>query len=205
VFFITVLCAYLLVLNLSTWCYLNCTIVDRNTGSYVLYAGTIYWPKRPFCWWYSDSRNPVVYYWMDASQIWLQMGAQGEWDHTRWCSQYSVFVSFSVCLFEKKPNILLFMHLTSPFMKKEWLICGVVCWQDLKSTLAQELDFENEGRNGERCARELHSLSYISVPLIFWHNTSKVAAVSWLYNLCMSRCLDAIGRVRGASQTHADD
>jgi len=54
--------------------------------------------------------------------------------------------------------------------------CCDSCWQDLKSTLAQELDFENEGRNGERCARELRSLSYIRVPVIFWHNTSKVAS-----------------------------
>jgi len=46
----------------------------------------------------------------------------------------------------------------------------------MKSTLAQELDFENEGRNGERCARELQALSYIRVPPVFWHNTSKVAS-----------------------------
>jgi len=51
----------------------------------------------------------------------------------------------------------------------------LVCWQDLKNTLAQELDFEHEGRNGERCARELHSLSYVHVPAVYWHNTSKVS------------------------------
>jgi len=48
------------------------------------------------------------------------------------------------------------------------------CRQDLKNTLAQELDFEHEGHNGERCARELRSLGYIRVPSVFWHNTSKV-------------------------------
>jgi ABC1 atypical kinase-like domain len=44
----------------------------------------------------------------------------------------------------------------------------------MKSTLAQELDFENEGRNGERCYRELKPLSYIHVPAIYWDKTSKV-------------------------------
>jgi len=44
----------------------------------------------------------------------------------------------------------------------------------LKGTLAQELDFENEGRNGERCARELKQLKYIYVPRIHWGKTSKV-------------------------------
>jgi len=64
-----------------------------------------------------------------------------------------------------------------------------MCWQDLKSTLAQELDFENEGRNGERCARELHSLSYIRVPVVFWQNTSKVAS-DFLH---LGTCLIGIG------------
>lgn len=46
--------------------------------------------------------------------------------------------------------------------------------KDLKGTLAQELDFENEGQNGERCARELEQLKYIHVPRIHWDKTSKV-------------------------------
>jgi hypothetical protein len=45
----------------------------------------------------------------------------------------------------------------------------------MKSTLAQELDFENEGRNGERCYRELKPLGYIHVPAIHWDKTSKVS------------------------------
>jgi len=43
----------------------------------------------------------------------------------------------------------------------------------LKETLAKELDFENEGRNGERCSRELSHLPYVYVPQIDWNLTSK--------------------------------
>jgi len=45
--------------------------------------------------------------------------------------------------------------------------------QDLKETLAKELDFENEGRNGERCSRELNHLPYVYVPKVDWKLTSK--------------------------------
>ncbi|GFN79229.1 AARF domain containing protein kinase [Plakobranchus ocellatus] len=45
--------------------------------------------------------------------------------------------------------------------------------QDLKQTLRQELDFENEGKNGERCSRDLSHLKFIYVPKIHWDLTSK--------------------------------
>nr|XP_055143627.1 uncharacterized aarF domain-containing protein kinase 5 isoform X3 [Symphalangus syndactylus] len=45
--------------------------------------------------------------------------------------------------------------------------------QDLKGTLAQELDFENEGRNAERCARELAHFPYVVVPRVHWDKSSK--------------------------------
>ena len=47
-------------------------------------------------------------------------------------------------------------------------------FKDLKNTLAQELDFEQEARNGERCANDLKSLKYVYVPKINWKCTSKV-------------------------------
>lgn len=49
------------------------------------------------------------------------------------------------------------------------------CRQDLKETLAQELDFENEARNSERCASELKHFTFVSVPKVFWKHTSKVS------------------------------
>lgn len=46
--------------------------------------------------------------------------------------------------------------------------------QELKDTLAQELDFENEGHNLERCARELSILPYVYVPKVDWKLSNKV-------------------------------
>lgn len=46
--------------------------------------------------------------------------------------------------------------------------------QDLKGTLSKELDFLNEGQNGERCSKELASLPYVYVPKVAWDLTSKV-------------------------------
>ncbi|CAG5116393.1 unnamed protein product [Candidula unifasciata] len=45
--------------------------------------------------------------------------------------------------------------------------------QDLKKTLKQELDFENEGRNGERCSKDLGHLKFVYVPKVYWDMTSK--------------------------------
>ncbi|XP_061404299.1 uncharacterized aarF domain-containing protein kinase 5-like isoform X1 [Lethenteron reissneri] len=61
-------------------------------------------------------------------------------------------------------DLVALMHPTFGF---RWVL------KDLKSTLAQELDFENEGRNSERCARELAHLEYVTVPKVYWAFTSK--------------------------------
>ncbi|XP_025114972.1 uncharacterized aarF domain-containing protein kinase 5-like isoform X2 [Pomacea canaliculata] len=45
--------------------------------------------------------------------------------------------------------------------------------EDLKETLRQELDFEQEGRNGEQCSQDLKHLSFVYVPKIQWDLTSK--------------------------------
>ena len=46
--------------------------------------------------------------------------------------------------------------------------------QELKDTLREELDFEHEGHNQERCARDLSHLPYVCVPKIHWDHSSKV-------------------------------
>uniref|UniRef100_A0A8C1HTP5 AarF domain containing kinase 5 n=1 Tax=Cyprinus carpio carpio TaxID=630221 RepID=A0A8C1HTP5_CYPCA len=61
-------------------------------------------------------------------------------------------------------DIVKFMH---PSFGFRWVL------QDLKGTLAQELDFENEGRNSERCAEELKHFKFVVVPKVFWDLTSK--------------------------------
>ncbi|KAM5158356.1 putative aarF domain-containing protein kinase 5 [Mantella aurantiaca] len=61
-------------------------------------------------------------------------------------------------------RLIEFMH---PKFSFSWVL------KDLKQTLAQELDFENEGRNGERCAKHLTDLSYVIIPRVHWKITSK--------------------------------
>jgi aarF domain-containing kinase len=50
----------------------------------------------------------------------------------------------------------------------------VCALQDLRETLEQELDFINEGRNSERCAKELSKFSFIYVPRVLWNLSTKV-------------------------------
>ncbi|KAG9355472.1 hypothetical protein JZ751_000310 [Albula glossodonta] len=61
-------------------------------------------------------------------------------------------------------DIIKFMH---PSFGFRWVL------KDLKGTLAQELDFENEARNSERCAEDLRHFKFIVVPKVYWEQTSK--------------------------------
>ncbi|XP_030645209.1 putative aarF domain-containing protein kinase 5 isoform X1 [Chanos chanos] len=61
-------------------------------------------------------------------------------------------------------DIIKFMH---PSFGFRWVL------KDLKGTLAQELDFENEAKNSERCAEELKHFRFIVVPKVYWDLTSK--------------------------------
>ncbi|CAM4581576.1 uncharacterized aarF domain-containing protein kinase 5 [Lepidochelys kempii] len=61
-------------------------------------------------------------------------------------------------------RIIEFMH---PSFGFSWVL------KDLKGTLAQELDFENEGRNAERCAEDLRHFPYVVVPKVHWDKCSK--------------------------------
>nr|KAF6276837.1 aarF domain containing kinase 5 [Pipistrellus kuhlii] len=63
--------------------------------------------------------------------------------------------------------LLKLVELMHPSFGFSWVL------QDLKGILAQELDFENEGRNAERCARDLKHFSYVVVPRVFWDMSSK--------------------------------
>ncbi|XP_051925891.1 uncharacterized aarF domain-containing protein kinase 5 [Hippocampus zosterae] len=72
-------------------------------------------------------------------------------------------------------DIVKFMH---PSFGFRWVL------QDLKGTLAQELDFENEARNSERCANDLKHFKFIVVPKVFWEQTSKRVLTAEFCNGC---------------------
>ncbi|XP_060099136.1 uncharacterized aarF domain-containing protein kinase 5 isoform X2 [Heteronotia binoei] len=66
--------------------------------------------------------------------------------------------------------------------------------KDMKGTLAQELDFENEARNGERCARELEHFSFVVVPRVYWDKSSKRVLTADFYEGCKINDVDGIRR-----------
>ncbi|XP_054740156.1 uncharacterized aarF domain-containing protein kinase 5 isoform X1 [Anastrepha obliqua] len=53
--------------------------------------------------------------------------------------------------------------------------------RDLRQNLVQELNFENEGQNAERCAKDLKKFKYVHVPHIFWECTKpRVLTMEWV-------------------------
>ncbi|XP_045633290.1 uncharacterized aarF domain-containing protein kinase 5 isoform X2 [Ursus americanus] len=80
-------------------------------------------------------------------------------------------------------RLIEFMH---PSFGFSWVL------QDLKGTLAQELDFENEGRNAERCARELQHFRYIVVPRVHWDTSSKRVLTAEFCEGCKVNDMQAI-------------
>ncbi|XP_068603148.1 uncharacterized aarF domain-containing protein kinase 5 [Brachionichthys hirsutus] len=82
-------------------------------------------------------------------------------------------------------DIIKFMH---PSFGFRWVL------KDLKGTLAQELDFENEARNSERCAVELKHFSFVSVPKVFWEQTSKRVLTAEFCNGCKINNVEEIKR-----------
>ncbi|XP_058515409.1 uncharacterized aarF domain-containing protein kinase 5 [Ochotona princeps] len=84
--------------------------------------------------------------------------------------------------------LLRLVELMHPGFGFSWVL------QDLKGTLAQELDFENEGRNAERCARELQHFRYIVVPRVHWDKSSKRVLTADFCEGCKVNDLEAIER-----------
>ncbi|XP_055351368.1 uncharacterized aarF domain-containing protein kinase 5-like isoform X2 [Paramacrobiotus metropolitanus] len=58
------------------------------------------------------------------------------------------------------------LHWLFPQFMGHWI------FGEVKGTLAMELDFVNEGRNSEKCARDLSHLPFLYVPKVLWQLTS---------------------------------
>ncbi|CAN9504110.1 unnamed protein product [Ophioblennius macclurei] len=82
-------------------------------------------------------------------------------------------------------DIIKFMH---PSFGFRWVL------KDLKGTLAQELDFENEARNSERCADELKNFKFVVVPKVFWNQTSKRVLTAEFCDGCKINNVEEIKR-----------
>ncbi|KAM9306047.1 putative aarF domain-containing protein kinase 5, partial [Gastrophryne carolinensis] len=80
-------------------------------------------------------------------------------------------------------RLIEFMH---PKFGFSWVL------KDLKQTLAQELDFENEGRNAERCARDLSGMPYVLIPTVHWDYTSKRVLTADYCEGCKVSSVDGI-------------
>ncbi|XP_029163824.1 uncharacterized aarF domain-containing protein kinase 5 [Nylanderia fulva] len=62
-----------------------------------------------------------------------------------------------------------------PKFDLHWVLDEVI------DTLHMELDFENEGRNGEQCAKDLKKFEYAYVPKIHWNLSSKrILTTEWI-------------------------
>ncbi|KAL3860525.1 hypothetical protein ACJMK2_010643 [Sinanodonta woodiana] len=75
--------------------------------------------------------------------------------------------------------------------------------QDLRDTLAQELDFINEGKNSERCQNDLKHLSYVYVPKVDWNKTSMRVLTAEYIEGCKVSDVDGI-RQMGLSLKDVD-
>ncbi|KAM9737935.1 putative aarF domain-containing protein kinase 5 [Menidia menidia] len=76
--------------------------------------------------------------------------------------------------------------------------------KDLKGTLAEELDFENEARNSERCAEELRHFQFVVVPKVYWEQTSKRVLTAEFCDGCKINNVEEIKR-QGISLKDAAD
>uniref|UniRef100_A0A1A9VX69 ABC1 domain-containing protein n=1 Tax=Glossina austeni TaxID=7395 RepID=A0A1A9VX69_GLOAU len=53
--------------------------------------------------------------------------------------------------------------------------------RDVRNNLVQELNFVNEAKNAERCAKDLRIFNFVYVPKVYWtHTTQRVLTLEWI-------------------------
>ncbi|OQV19564.1 putative aarF domain-containing protein kinase 5 [Hypsibius exemplaris] len=86
--------------------------------------------------------------------------------------------------------VLEFLHWIFPEFMGNWI------FNEIKDTLALELDFIKEGRNSEKCARDLANLSYLYVPKVLWSLTSpRVLTTEFIDNAAKITDVDRIKKM----------
>ncbi|KAG7207870.1 hypothetical protein KM043_009467 [Ampulex compressa] len=71
--------------------------------------------------------------------------------------------------------LLRVISLMHPKFDLHWVV------DELFDTLRQELDFEIEGKNGEKCAEDLKGYSYAYVPKVYWDlSTKRILTTEWI-------------------------
>lgn len=83
-------------------------------------------------------------------------------------------------------RVIEFMH---PSFAFSWI------FEELRDKLLEELDFQLEGQNGERCYRELKHLGFVYVPKINWKMTTKRVLTAEFIHGCRVDDIESIKKM----------
>lgn len=74
-----------------------------------------------------------------------------------------------------KVSFCLLIGINNPIMNYTFSYECTFNLQELRGPLEMELDFLAEGRNAEKCAKDLAHLEYVYVPKVLWDKSSHVS------------------------------
>ncbi|XP_055920396.1 uncharacterized aarF domain-containing protein kinase 5 [Eupeodes corollae] len=63
--------------------------------------------------------------------------------------------------------------------------------RDAKKNLIQELNFIEEGKNSEKCAKDLQKFNFVHIPKVYWNHTKeRVLTLEWINGLKITNVID---------------